>query len=253
VVVQVTDPAEEVSAFIEIQTNGIVEDVIVLPAVTGNYDDQVYYVVARTINGQTVRYIEKWAQEAQCKGDQQLCCLADSYVSQTFVTPTSTITGLSNLAGQQVVVWADGMDVGTTSTGSLIYTVSSAGTIQLAVPASNVVVGLPYMEQFQSVKLGLATAQETTPLTRRKTLDHVGLILANYYPGSLSYGTDFQHLDPMPLVEQGLPVTGGAQLAYDNELIPLDGTWTTDARLCLQASAPRPCTLLAAVISMSMS
>jgi len=31
-------------------------------------EDQVYYVVNRTINGATVRYLEKWAKETDCRG-----------------------------------------------------------------------------------------------------------------------------------------------------------------------------------------
>jgi hypothetical protein len=44
-----------------------VEDVVVLPALDGQLDDQVYYVVRRTINGATVRYLEKWAQESSAR------------------------------------------------------------------------------------------------------------------------------------------------------------------------------------------
>jgi len=39
--------------------------------------------------------------------------------------------------------------------------------------------------------------------------------------------------------------------AYDERMIPFDGEWTTDARVCLQGQAPRPATVLAFTLSMT--
>jgi hypothetical protein len=38
---------------------------------------------------------------------------------------------------------------------------------------------------------------------------------------------------------------------YDGDFIAMPGEWDTDARLCLEASAPKPCTVLAAVLDMT--
>jgi hypothetical protein len=64
----VHDPAEDVRAWLPIETpgaSGKVEDVVVLP---GDEEDKVYYVVNRTIGGSTVRYLEKWALERESRG-----------------------------------------------------------------------------------------------------------------------------------------------------------------------------------------
>jgi hypothetical protein len=61
----VRDRAENLTCWFEIETDGVVEDVCVHP---GTVEDTVYYVVRRTINGATVRYIEKWALESECIG-----------------------------------------------------------------------------------------------------------------------------------------------------------------------------------------
>jgi hypothetical protein len=243
----------EVSGFVTVTTNGIIEDVVVLPALSGNQDDQVYYVVNRTINGATVRNLEKFAQHDQCKGDQPLCLLGDAYIAQTFGSPQTVITGLASLNTCQVVVWADGADVGTqvNSDGSrtLLYAVAG-GQITLPVAATNVMVGLPYTAQFQSTKLGLATSQIQSPLNRKGKVQQIGLLMADVYKKAIRYGSDFLHLYDMPEIEGGTVAPAGTSSAYDEPMFNFGGTWTTDARVCLQAQAPQPVTVLALAIDM---
>src|SRR5690606_10448054 len=58
VAVLVFDRSENVLCWVDVETDGEVEDVAVLP---GEQEDAVYYIVKRTIDGSTVRYVEKWA------------------------------------------------------------------------------------------------------------------------------------------------------------------------------------------------
>ncbi|CAB5220632.1 hypothetical protein UFOVP241_10 [uncultured Caudovirales phage] len=249
VIIAVLDKSEDVLAWIPVTTSGFVEDVVILPAIAGNLDDQVYYVVRRTINGATVRYLEKWAQEIDCRGDKQLCKLADAHITYSGAA-TTVITGLSHLEGQKVVVWADGADVGTDDTvvpWVQRYTVSG-GQITLATAASNVVVGLGYTSQFQSAKLG--SQGGVTPLNQQKKTHHIGLILADTHPRGVQFGPSFDYLDDMPLIEDGTTVGTATETDYDQNFIEFPGTWTTDSRLCLQGQAPRPCTVVAATLDM---
>ena len=58
-----------------------------------------------------------------------------------------------------------------------------------------------------------------------------------------------QILDDMPEIEQGSVVDPDeVREAYDEEAIEFPGEWTTDSRLCLLAAAPRPVTIMAAII-----
>ena len=244
-IVMVRDKLEDVTAWVEVSGVGLIEDVVVLPALAGNVDDQVYYVVTYTIGGATVRYIEKWAQEVDCRGDQRYCYLADCYVTTT----GRTITGLSYLEGQQVVVWADGYDVGTNDDFTLKYTVSG-GQIVLDQNYTTVIVGLPYAARFQSTKLGEA---QGSPLNVQKRVDHLGLILADTHPQGLRYGPDFTYLDTRPQIEAGTGVGTGVTTDYDENLIEFPGQWTTDARICLLAQAPRPATVMAATMILQVN
>lgn len=246
-IVAVADRNEEVLAWVKVETDGLVEDVVTLPAEDGNVDDQVYYVVKRTIDGSTVRYLEKWAQESQCRGGS-LSRLADSHITYTG-TATTVISGLDHLEGEEVVVWAAGQDVGTDSDWAQTYTVSG-GQITLSTAATNVCVGLGYTAQFKSAKLGTASQEMPAPLNRMKNAHHIGLVLADTHPKGIRFGVDFDVLDDMPEIESGATVAAATKEAYDEDTIELPGKWTTDARICLQGQAPRPCTVLAVSVDM---
>lgn len=236
----VFDATEEVLAWIDIQTDGVIEDVAVLPSSSHTDEDDIYYVVKRVINGVTVRYLEEWAQEADCRGGT-LNKQADSFITYSGAA-TTTITGLGHLEGETVVVWADGADVGTDSSYAQIYTVSG-GQITLAASASNVVVGMPYTAQWKSSKLVLQQIIEM--LTNKKNVDQLNLILAWAHAKGLRFGPDFSNLDDMPSIESGAPVDADTiHTTYDEQSIHFPGHWIVDARICLQAQAPRPCTVL---------
>lgn len=238
VAVLLYDPQDQVEAWWRIETDGAVENVCVLP---GTLEDKVYYVVRRTIGGVTKRYIERFARIDQCQGGTLSRC-ADSHVIYQGAA-TTTITGLSHLEGKNVVVWADGKDVGSK--------VVSGGQITLTTAASNVCVGLAYEALYKSSKLAYAAAGGTA-LTQKKKVDRVGLILANTHYQGLEYGPDESHLDPLPLMEMG-KVTAPDTLwtAYDQDSISFPGQWDTDSRVVLKAAAPRPCTVMAIVVEMT--
>jgi hypothetical protein len=238
VAVLVYDQAEDVNAWMIVETDGVIEDVVTLPAAQ---QDETYYVVQRTINGAPVRYLEKWAHDDDCVGglvNKQ----ADAYKQITNFAPAATLTGLAHLKGESVVCWADGKDLG-------IFIVSTAGEITLPSPVTQAIVGLTYRARFKSVKLAHA-AQGGTALTQTKRVDHLALILANTHYQGLRYGRDFDTLDDLPLVEDGAVTSADTVWeAYDAESIEFNGTYGTDERLCLEAQAPRPCTVLGAIIS----
>ena len=243
------DVTENTLCWLEIESDGasgLIEDVVVLPGEA--LEDDVYYVVRRTINGATKRYLEKWAQESAARGGAGNR-IGDSFSVYSGAAATA-ITGLSHLEGQQVSVWADGADVGTaTSTAASwthTYTVSG-GQITLAAAASIVCVGLPYRAQWKSGKLAIGAALGT-PLTKKKRLTGFGEILADTHAQGLLYGRSFEKMDPLPLMREGAPVSAGAVLEdAEDGALGFPGDWSTDSRLCLEARSPRPCTIVACV------
>lgn len=240
VAILVYDEDEQVRCWVNFSTDGSVVDVIVLPSDLDKKEDRVYYAIKRTIGGVDKHFLERWAFEDDCQGglaNHQ----ADSYVFYDG-SPAATITGLSHLEGKSVVVWADGKDVG-------LKTVSS-GAVTLSVAASKVVVGLGYTANFKTSKLAY-NSESGSPLTQRKRVDHIGVILSNTHYKGLKYGRDFNNLDDLPDVKGYETLAADTVFSvYDENSIEFPGIWDTDSRVCLQAAAPRPCTLLALVITM---
>lgn len=237
--VLVFDSLEEVVCWITAETDGDVYDTVVLP---GDVEDSVYYAIERIIGGSPVCYLEKWAVEEDCIGGL-LNKQADSFVVYDS-TATTTIAGLDHLEGEEVIAWGDGIDLSPgAGDDQTTYTVSS-GSITLPSAVSKACVGLPYSARYKSRKL-----VEGGGLTQRKRVDHLGLLLQNTHALGLRYGPDFTTMDDLPMVEKSADVDQDSIWeSYDEDSMEFPGEWNTDSRICLEASAPRPCTVLAALV-----
>lgn len=248
--VLVYDPVEDVRCMVTQSTDGTVEDSFVLPAFDDMEEDRVYHYVKRTVNGGTVRYLERVAEEKDCQGGS-MNKQADSFITYSGAA-TATISGLDHLIGEQVIVWADGKDFSPDDANGnqTTFTVSGAGTITLPETVETAVVGLPYEARFKSTKLAYA-AQGGSALTQKKRVNYLGLILADTHAKGLKYGASYTLLDDLPTVEDGATVDGDyVWQAYDKDAVTFNGTYDTDSRVCLVAKAPRCCTVLAAVVGM---
>ena len=250
----VTEPAENVTAWVDIETgdadgsNGVIEEVAVLP---GAVEDEVYYVVKREINGSTVRYIERWAQESQARGGSSNT-ICDSFVWST--STSLTFTGLDHLIGESVVAWGGtGRDL-----GEFTVAVSSAGSSrgQITLTEASTVgsaVGLPYTAWYKSAKLAYA-AEGGSALTQTKRISHLGLVAKDMHQRALQFGpatsTDIYQLDYIPATKALETQSSDAvHTVYDEAGFSFPGTWDTDSRVVLRAVAPRPVTVLGVVMT----
>lgn len=243
VAVLVHDELEDVKAWIKVTTTGTIEDVIVMPN-PGGSEDLVYYSVKRTINGLTVRNLEKWALENECQGGT-LNKQADCFQLYNGVPTTTINTGFANTT---MVAWGDGKTVGGLDTNQRpkTYITDGSGILTLPVAVSSCVYGLAYSASFKSSKL---TDQQipTFGLTQKGVLDHLSVILYNTHYQGLWYGTDLSTLDPLPLVENEILTPADTVWpTYDHEAFELNDMYGTDSRVCLAAYAPLPCTVLGA-------
>jgi hypothetical protein len=238
--VLIFDRLENVICWISIETpgaTGVVEDISVLP---GETEDQVYYFVKRTINSVTQRHLCKWALEEEAIGGQ-LNKMADSFTTYTGAATTAPFTTeLLHLRGETVIIWADGIDLGTDT-----VTAAGALTSALATAASNVVVGLVYQARFKGTKIGRL---DGIGLLEKKKINRLGFIAENTHYQGLEYGPDFDNLSDLPKVARGQVMSDNhIYEAYHEDDFPFGGNWDPDSRICLQATAPRPCTILAAI------
>lgn len=239
----VYDSDDAVECWWRTTTAGEFENVVVLP---GNIEDKVYGIIKRTIGGVERRYIERSARRDQCQGQPEARC-ADSHIIYQG-GPTGTIDGLDHLEGETVVAWAWnnddelGIDLGT-------FTVAGGAIVLTGPPYENFCIGLGYTANFKSAKLAYG-AQMGTALNQKKRIESLGMILLDAHTQGIKYGQDFDHLNDMPMIEDGAEVDPGhVWEEYDKPMFSMNGTWDTDSRLCLRSAAPRPCTVAAIVIS----
>lgn len=226
---------EEISAWVKITTDGLIEDAMVLPGTT---EDAVYYLVKRTINSVDYRYIEKWALESECTGGQANKQL-DSFILYSGVS-TATLTGLSHLEAEIVYVWGNGVYLGS-------YTVSG-GSITVSTAVTTAVIGLTYTANFESTKL----AQSAGDLVKYKQGYSLGVMLTNTHASGLQYGPDSSNLDDLPLIdgEEEANSVDGVWTDYNYFAFEFPGEYSVSSRLYLRAVAPKPCTVLAAILDM---
>lgn len=253
------DPTEEggenASAWWRLVTDGDIEGGCVLPAVAG---DMSYFIVERTINGSTKRFIEKLARPDQCEGQPE-ARLADCHVMYSGSAVT-TITGLDHLEGEEVVVWGwntsspftvtvdgetvtVGRDLGT-------FTVSGGQITGLSASVTDACIGLGYTAKFKSAKLAYAAAMGTA-INQRKRVTKLGFVLQNTHYQAIRHGPSFDRLDTMPLMERGAAIAEHTVWpTYDFDMTEHPGNYDTDSRFCLVATAPKPATVNSVVIGM---
>ena len=137
-----------------------------------------------------------------------------------------------------------GKDLGT-------FTVTSGQITGLGSSVTDACVGLVYTGKFKSAKLAYAAARGT-PLGQSKRVDRVGLALIDTHHAGLEYGGDFTTMDTLPAIEDGAD-TADNVIWEDREIAmtTLPGQWSTDSRICLRATAPKPCTVAAAIIQVT--
>ncbi len=255
VAVLVYDPAEEVRAWIPITAGGggLVRDIVILP---GKEEDKVYYSVERTVNGKVRHFLEKWALESACIGgtvNEQ----ADCFIRFSYPEPQSVIEGLEDQEGETVVVWADGKCLDDASGDIQTFTVSG-GAITVtdggaATTVSEGIVGIQYTSTFESAQLPYGATMGTT-LTQRQQIEKIGLLLINTHHKGIQFGRDETNLDTLPQVIDGSAVVADTVHSFLSEPeITFPGDLSTNQRLYLIGTAPRPVTVLAAVLHLDTS
>lgn len=159
----------EVWAWARHDTDGDFESICCIP---GAGQDDVYFVVNRTINGSAVRYVEMLAH-------RNVSAIAsfvgmDCSASRTSAASTA-VTGLSHLEGKAVSVLADGVQVkGLTVT---------SGAITLPKAAATVHVGLPYTWRLKTLQIDATNKQTGYSSDKKKLIPGATISVLNSYGG----------------------------------------------------------------------
>lgn len=157
-------PEQQVGAWARHDTDGLFESVAV---VAEGEEDRVYVVARRTIDGNTVRYVERMASRLWT--DVEDCVRVDCAATYSGAAAT-TISGLSHLEGETVSVLADG--------GVVPPRVVASGQITLPVAASTVHVGLPITADLETLPMA-AQVDNAFGQGRQKNVSWVRLRVSN--------------------------------------------------------------------------
>lgn len=230
------EPDDEVVAWTTVTFNGAVEAVCVLP---GDDEDEVYFVIQRTINSSTTRYVERLAKESECVG-AAISKNIDSHIVYQG-SATSTISGLGHLEGESVVVWTGSGPLESSPGVPQTFTVSS-GSITLPSSHTNVVAGLAIPDGvFVSSKLDHASALGAA-LGQRKRVDHVGVAMADVGWRGVGVGRAPSETRSLPATYRGATIGANTHVLsdYDAVLQPFRGNWGADERICFTIKSPYP-------------
>lgn len=207
--------------------DGVFEDVVSIPE---DGEDKVYVLVRRTINGATVRYVERFASRFITT------LVDDAFFLDAGITydgaAATVITGLDHLEGETVYALADG---NVPPTGFAV----SGGSITLGTAASVVHVGLRITADLETLALDAAGSDVRD---RRKIVKQVALLVEE--TRGLYAGPDEDNLNPYVPAS---PANYGEPSPTHNDRIevPIATVWNDSGRVFIRQTDPLPATVLA--------
>lgn len=152
----------------------------------------------------------------------------------TITAPVTTVGGLDYLDGKTVGIVADGV--------VQPPQVVTNGQITLEVPASQVLVGLPYQRQLQTLYLD---AGEPTIQGKRKKVSAATVRALN--TRGVKAGRTWQTLVALPNWNGAAPSGQPMPLYTGDQRMLLDPLYDTGGQICLQVDDPVPCQILGVI------
>ncbi len=217
-------------------TTVAVESIAVIPHPDGD-QDQLWVLVRRHIDGDTVRYAE-YLEKPWDRNDS----VEDAFFCDSGVTVTGTaftvINGLQHLEGETVRILGDG-----TIRPSKVVT---NGKITLDDPADKVQVGLPYVATLGTMRLEAGSQDGTAQGKRGRVhrvvirLDQTGAGLWYGPEDDISAMTELHMRDSFDAMDEAVPLFDG-----DTKELAWPGTYERPKRLYIKHDSPLPCTIVA--------
>ena len=156
------NPKQQVAAWHKHTTDGFFESVT---TIRENNEDIAYFVVKRVIDNQEVRYIERF--KSRVVYDMQDAFFLDCALTKTFDEPVDSISGLEHLKNTNVYAL---LDYGVVED----LLVDNNGNLQLPYQCRNVLVGLPYSFEFESLNL-----ESNGTFGLKKIVNQIGIKILN--------------------------------------------------------------------------
>jgi len=227
-------PEQQIGAWHWHDTDGVFESCAVIAE---GSEDILYCVIRRTINGSSVRYIERMVS-------RQFVDPADAFFVDAGLTysgaPATTISGLSHLEGKTVNILADGA-----VHPQLVVT---SGSITLQQAASKVQVGLPIIADAQTLPVALQVDNGFAQ-GRYKNVNKAWLRV--FRSSGVFIGPD---TDNLVEAKQRTTEAYGTPPALKSEEIPilLTPSWSDSGQISIRQSEPLPLTLVSLTLEVAL-
>lgn len=214
---------------------GAVEGLTVIPGSAGS--DELWLVVRREVNGQTVRYVERLEDPLPLDGSQADAFYVDCGLSYEGPAVT-TLSGLDHLEGKRVQILADG--------GVHPERTVSGGAVQLDWPAARVHVGLGYRSLMLPMRIEAGAPRGSTAQGRTKMVTRMTARLARSLGGAA--GRDEQNLEPiLQDRDPAVPMDQPMPLFSGDVTVAFPGNYDTSADMLLVQDQPLPFTVTALI------
>lgn len=225
-------PEQQITGWHRHDTLGLFESVC---CVTENNEDVVYFIVKRTLQGQTVRCIERMAQRDFVDAvDAYFVDCGITYDGRPTNTPATHFTGAGHLAGETVSCLADGIVIPQ-------FVMPDNGAFDLANPALVVHVGLPYLSDFETLDIASKQAE-----IRDKQKIVTGLSMIVDKSAGFLVGPDVDNL--VPYVNQEIDYTGQPDDLISDLIDPnIIASWEKSERIFVRQANPLPLSILAVI------
>lgn len=217
---------------------GLVKSMAVIPDSTSTYD-QLWMIIEREIDGNTVRYIEFLTKGFQSGDD-----LADAFYVDSGLTydgeAVTTVSGLDHLEGETVDVLADG--------ATHPKAVVSSGQIALERSASKVHVGLNYESRVQSLRYEVGGNAGTA----QGAIQRIHEVICRFYNTlGAKIGPINDVLDEIPFRLADDDMDAPPSLVTGDRAVSFSGTYVNGAQIEVLQNQPLPMMLLGLIATIT--
>lgn len=228
---------QNIFAWYRRKTDGDIESIAVNPR--ADEEDQVCYIVKRTVNGATVRNVE-YVKLGQYRGLQN-----DDTSEMWFVddgirvegSGMTSVSGLEHLEGENVAILCDGAKIAERTV--------SGGSVSLDYPTDIAIIGRPY--EYTVIPMFLE-GQGTMGATKKITNAIIRLWKSGTCRMRINDG-DWNTLSFPNTLSSAAPIlqTG------DSEKVAVNGDWSRNTAIELQGRSPLPLNVQAITLEYQMS
>lgn len=220
-------PEQGVAAWHRHDTDGAFESVCCVPE---GQEDALYAVVRRTINGQSIRYIERMHERyyATLEDAFHVDC-GGTYKGKA----TKTISGLTWLEGKTVAILANG--------GVLPQQTVKDGKVELPVEVTYAHIGLPITAELKTLPVAMQMQDGSYGRGHMKNVNKV--FIRVYRSSGISVGPDEDHLTAVKM-RGDEPFGEPPQLLSEEIPLAVSPKWTDGGQIVIQQKNPLPITVV---------